>query len=246
MDLPNYMKDYIELSDAFRKSQGSHESVGKLYDFLQELKEKNNRTKQEDLILSNIYSLLGFHKSAYDLFETIADKNNRKDSSKLFVMKEKAESHQDNFIIKDIRKFRQKYEQIKLEIDDFKASEGKSNTFTIQEKKIILFNKFVKDNDVTIILPDNQIGKYGHEITVHLNWLADCEHELTAFYNNTDFEDRADKDWYDTLEIYRVNITIDQSGNIYSYIVCGDDFWPDHILDIEINNRTIESMTYDG
>ena len=241
----NYMKEYIEFSNAFRKSHGSHKSVVKLYDLLYELKEKEDQTKDENLILSNIYSLLGFHKSAYDLFEAIADKNNRKDSSKIFVMKEKAKSHQDNFIIKDIRKFRQKYEQVKLEIADFKASEGKSNTFTIQ-KKIILFNKFVKDNDVTIILPDNQIEKYGYEITVHLNWLADCEHELTAFYNNTDFEDRADKGWYDTLEIYQANIMIDQSGNIYSYIVCGDDFWPDHILDIEINNRTIESMTYDG
>jgi hypothetical protein len=240
------MKDYIEFSDAFRKSKGSHESVGRLYDLLHELKEKNDRTKQEDLILSNVYSLLGFHKSAYDLFETIADKNNRKDSSKLFVMKEKAESHHDNFIIKDIRKSRQRNEQAKLEMADFKVSENTNNTFTIKKKKIVIFNKFVKNNDVKICLPDNQIGKYGYEITAHLNWLAGCEHELTAFYNNTDFEDKADKNWYDTLEVYRINITIDPFGNIYSYIVCGDDFWSDHILDVEINNREIESMTYDG
>jgi len=242
----NYMKEYIEFSNAFRKSQGSHESVGKLYDLLNELKEKEDRSKEENLILSNIYSLLGFHKSAYDLFEAIADRNNRKDSSKLFVMKEKAESHNDNFIIKDIRKLRQKNKQAELNVSDFKATENKSNAFTIKEKKITIFNKYVKDNQIKIDLPDSRIEKHLPGITTYLNWLGDCKNELIDFYNNDDFEDHADQNWYDTLEVYRAIITLDKSGNIYAYIACGDDFWQDHLLDIEINNHQIESMTYDG
>lgn len=68
----NFTKDYIEISNEFRTSKASKESVGKLYDLLYDL-ENSNRTKNDDLTLSNVYSLLGFHLSAYEVFKSVAD-----------------------------------------------------------------------------------------------------------------------------------------------------------------------------
>ena len=98
----NFTKNYIEISNEFRKSNASKESVEKLYDLLYDL-ENSTRSKNDDLTLSNVYSLLGFHLSAYEVFKSIADLNDKKSTSKLYVMEEKAKSHKNNFVIKDIR-----------------------------------------------------------------------------------------------------------------------------------------------
>ena len=98
----NFTKDYIEISNEFRKSKASKESVGRLYDFLDELKSAE-RTKNDDFILSNVYSLLGFHQSAYETFKSVADLTDRKSASKLYVLEDKAKSHKNDFNIKNIR-----------------------------------------------------------------------------------------------------------------------------------------------
>lgn len=66
------MKEYIEYSNEFRKSNGSKESVEKMYDLLYEL-ESIEKNKQESLVLSNVYILLGFHRSAFEIFKEAAD-----------------------------------------------------------------------------------------------------------------------------------------------------------------------------
>ncbi|MFW2581589.1 hypothetical protein [Aliarcobacter butzleri] len=56
-----YSKEYINSSTEFKNSNGSKESIEKLYDLLYKL-EKIDRTKNEDLLLSNVYTLLGFYE----------------------------------------------------------------------------------------------------------------------------------------------------------------------------------------
>lgn len=241
----DYTKDYIELSNEFRKSNASKESVEKLYDLLYEL-EKTNRTKQDDLVLSNIYSLLGFHESANEVFKTVADLSNRKDVSKIYVLEQKAKSHKDNFIIKDIRKYREKREQPKLELSDFIASKNHKNQFKIVNKEIIIFNKIIKEDTISIELPSEHIENYSGKILNYINWLNDCKTELIDFYNKEYNEDKANEDWYDTLVIYSTRIIIEESGFIFCSISGGDDFYQDHLLDIEITNDVITSMDYNG
>jgi hypothetical protein len=241
----DYTKDYIELSKEFRKSNASTKSVEKLYDLLYKL-ENTNRTKEEDLILSNIYSLLGFHKSAYEVFKTIADLTNRKEATKMYVMEEKSKSHKDNFIIKDIRKYREKKEQPKLEISDFVASKNHKNQFKIDNKEIIIFNKTIKEDTISIQLPNEHIENYSDKIINYMNWLSDCKTDLIDFYNREYKEDIANKDWYDTLVIYNTRIIIEDSGVVFCSISGGDDFYQDHLLDIEITNDVITSMNYNG
>jgi hypothetical protein len=238
-------KDYIELSKEFRKSNASIQSVEKLYDLLYKL-ENTKRTKEEDLILSNIYSLLGFHKSAYEVFKNVADLTNRKEATKMYVMEEKAKSHKDNFIIKDIRKYREKKEQPKLEISDFVASKNYKNQFKILNKEIIIFNKTIKEGTISIELPNEHIENYSDKIINYMNWLSECKTDLIDFYNKEYDEDTANKDWYDTLVIYSTRIVIEESEAIFCSISGGDDFYQDHLLDIEITNDVITLMNYNG
>ena len=245
----NFTKDYIEFSNEFRKSNASKESVDKLYDLLYDL-ENSKRTANDNLILSNVYSLLGFHLSAYEVFKSVPDLIDKKTTSKLYLMEEKAKSHKNNFAIKDIRKFRQKNEQTKLSITDFVKSERGDNTFTIIEKEVVVFNKIVENKKIQIsIYGNHKIEDYANKIIDYIFLLGDCKIELIEFYNNElseVTEETANNNWYDTLEILSVNIGVAVNGNLFAEISAGDDFAPDHILDIEMDEQKVTEMNYDG
>lgn len=244
-----FTKDYIEISNEFRKSNASKESVRKLYDLLNDL-ENSTRTKNDDLTLSNVYSLLGFHLLAYEVFKSVADLTDKKTTSKLYVMEQKAKSHKNNFVIKDVRKFRQKNEQTKLSKTDFLKSETEDNTFTIIKNDVTIFNKIVKNEKIEIsVYGNHKIENYIDKIIDYIFWLGDCKKELIKFYNKElaeETDEKADTDWYNTLEIYSLNIGVAVDGKLFAEISVGDDFVSDHILDIEIEEQKITDMNYDG
>lgn len=244
----SFNKRYIETSNEFRKSNGSKESVIKLYDFLYQLTE-TDRTKNDELILANVFSLLEFHQSAYETFKAVADLTNRKNTTKLYALEQKAKSHGNNFKIKDIRAYQKKNKQPKLFLTDFFASERDDCKFGIPSKQVVIFNKIIDGEKIEIHLPDTSIKTYINDITHYISWLNNCKDELIQFYNswNKDYiEEKADSDWYDTLEIYSVRISVGNNGGIYAEISGGDEYNQDHILDIETGNKTIVSMNYDG
>lgn len=245
--IKNYMKEYIEFSNEFRKSNGSKESVEKMYDFLYEL-ESIEKSKQENLVLSNVYILLGFHRSAFETFKEVADLKNTKDVSKLYVLEQKAKSHENNFIIKDLRKLRGKKEKVKLLLSDFSQSKKDEKKFKIKNKNIVVFNKILEKGKFSIYLPNNNIEEYFDKIVEQINWLANCKNALVDFYNKEQYDSqiRADLDWYDTLELYRVLIIINDEGNIFTSVTAGDDFYRDHLLEIELSNNQITAMYYNG
>jgi hypothetical protein len=242
----NYMKEYIDFSNEFRKSNGSKESVEKMYDLLYEL-ESIEKNKQESLVLSNVYILLGFHRSAFETFKEAADSKNTKDTSKLYVLEQKAKSHENNFIIKDLRKLRGKKEKVQLVLSDFSQSKKDEKKFKIKNKNIVVFNKVLEKGKFSIYLPNNHIEAYFDKIVEHINWLSNCKNELIDFYNKEQYDSqiRADLDWYDTLELYRVLIIINDDGTFTS-VTAGDDFYRDHLLDIELSGNKITSMNYSG
>ena len=55
-------------------------------------------------------------------------------------------------------------------------------------------------------------------------------------------EEQANDDWYDTLDVYSIQFTINNSSDIETLISAGDTFSQDHILDIELINRKIISI----
>ena len=212
--------------------------------------ESADRTKSEDLILSNVYSLLGFHQSAYEIFKSVADLTDRKNASKLYVLEDKAKSHKNDFIIKDIRKLRSEIKRAKLLPTDFVKSESSEHKFKVIDKDIVIFKKVIKNDNFEIYVSgDHKFEDFTDKIIDYIYWLGNCKKELVTFYNTelSEYTDEvADDDWFDTLELYGVRIIIGQNGNLYSEISGGDDFWQDHILDIETSGKTISSMSYDG
>ncbi|WP_109833102.1 hypothetical protein [Reichenbachiella versicolor] len=243
----DYHKDYNEFSNEFRRSDASRDSVEKLYDLLYELQEID-KTQSESLILSNIYSLLGFHQSAYDVFAATADLSIRKNKAKFQVMKDKASSHKDTFVIKDIRKLKEKLIPIEVSIEDFILSSQSSNSFKLIEKEVIIFNKKLGHQRLEIQTPNDKLEKHFDAVLTQLRWLADCKEDLIRYYNShlsEQVQGKADEDWYYTLEVYRVKITVGDGGNVYSDITCAD-INEDHILDIETDGETIYSMSFDG
>jgi hypothetical protein len=133
-----YLNKYIELSKEFKSSNKSPQSIEKLYEFSNTL--KTAKEEQASLVLSYVFSLLGYHKSAYDIFLTVADSNNRKDQSKLFEMKKLASSHGDHFVVKRVEN-KTVQEMEKLTIADFKRKDKQDSDWHNYEidKSIMIF-----------------------------------------------------------------------------------------------------------
>ncbi|ULT23785.1 hypothetical protein KUH03_32315 [Sphingobacterium sp. E70] len=133
----DYQSSYIECADECRKTGNSKEGVAKMYDLLYRL-EQADRTKDQDLILVNVYTFLGYHQSAYDLAKLCMELADRKNIAKLYTLESKAKSHQNNFIIKDLRKLKHRNTPIALQPEDFVVSAIDENLICI--KKILLYS----------------------------------------------------------------------------------------------------------
>jgi uncharacterized protein Veg len=243
----NYMKQYIELSNGFRKNNKSQEIIGKLYDFINVLEKDTD--KENKMVLTYVYTLLGYYKKSYDLYKTIYDENNRKQKEKLFDMEQMSKSHGDNFIIK-LKKKHETNEAVNFTVNDFtqKEIDGEWEKY-ILNKTCIIFNQTFDHESLKISIHNkNELSGHISQINLYLKWLGgDCEKELIEYYNkNMDTEEKATQEWYEELEIYSVLITINKDGKIFSDISCGDIYWADHIFDIETDEYKIFSMNHDG
>ncbi|MDR2861563.1 MAG: hypothetical protein LBV07_03320 [Syntrophobacterales bacterium] len=143
-----------------------------------------------------------------------------------------------------------KNKQTKLTPTDFVISESGENEFSIVGSNVVIFNKAVENDKIGIcIYGPHKFEDYASKIIGYIYWLSGCKSELKNFYNaemSEYTEEKANDDWYDTLEIFSVKIIVGMNGSLYSEISCGDNISQYHILDIETENETITSMNYDG
>jgi hypothetical protein len=246
----NYMKQYIELSKQFRENNKSQEIIGKLYEFMDVL--EKDGSKENKMVLTYVYTLMGFHKKAYDLYVNIYNENDRKQKSKLFEMEQMAKSHRDTFIVK-LKKKQIPNEKIEFTANDFSKKEQNGEwVYYILNKNCIIFGQTFDNEPLEIHIHKNmELSQYISKINEYLQWLGwNCKNALLKYYNGNIAEwteGTANNDWYEEMEIYSVSIIIDKdNGNIFSEISCGDNISEDHILDIEFENEKINSMNYDG
>lgn len=104
----------------------------------------------------------------------------------------------------------------------------------------------MNDNNITICFPDEQLEKYIPAVNEYLYWLSDCQKDLINYYNTQNPIQEANPDWFHTLEVFRVEVNLDNTSNLFATVVAGDSYLRDHLLDIELENREIISMNYDG
>lgn len=244
------LKRYIDASNAFRKAKEPHQGAIALYDLLYDLQAKPERTKEEERILTDIYSLLEYHLSAYETFLRIADPTNYKEKSKLVVLADKAQTHKDTFCIKDIRKLRAKQKQQPFQISDFKKVEDfKSECeYILSKKKVVIFNKEVEGEYFSFFVnKDIPLESCLHSINKYLEWLSDAKAALINYYNEhcTEYTPQADDNWYDTLEVYSGHLDVGSIG-ISAHISAGDIFAPDHSLEIDFEGKEITHIGWDG
>jgi uncharacterized protein CbrC (UPF0167 family) len=96
----NYEEVYLKLAKDFLKEKATTEEIDKLYELMQELESKQNKSSEIEKVLVNVYSLLQYHEKAYKCYVKVAEKNNKKDRKKLFELKQKSERYEDRLAIK--------------------------------------------------------------------------------------------------------------------------------------------------
>ena len=245
------LKRYIDASNAFRKATDYHEGAIALYDLLYDLQAKEERTKEEERILTDTYTLLEYHLSAYETFLRIADPTNYKEKSKLVVLEDKAKTHKNTFCIKDIRKLRGKRAQKSFEKEDFSLKKATKfgHQYKIQRDKILVFNKKLKGSRFELFI-NTQITfeECFLKIKEYLEWFATAKEVIINSFNN-EFEGdevfpKADDNWYDTLEVYRMRVEVGEKG-IFTNVEAAD-IYTDHLLIIEFEEKEITHMWLDG
>jgi hypothetical protein len=244
----NYMKQYIELSNEFRKDNKSQEIIKKLYDFIDLLQKDEN--KDNEMVLVYVYTLLAYHQKAYDLYLKIYKKNDRKQKAKLFDMEQMSKSHGDNFAIK-LRKKSETDEKVNYCVNDFVEDDiiGEYKKYLLN-KPCIVFNQVFENEPLEVELyKDFSLSEYISLINNYIRWIGgECKKKLIDYFNKnmTFAEEKADDEWYETLEIYSVLIILTKNKELCATITCGDNIFEDHILDIETEEDKICTMNIDG
>ena len=244
------LKRYIDASNAFRKAADYHEGAIALYDLLYDLQAKEERTLEEERILTDTYSLLGYHLSAYETFLRIADPTNYKEKSKLLVLEDKAKTHKNTFCIKDIRKLKAKKKQKTLKVADFEKVEDFESEceYVLSTKKVVILGKEIEGEDFSFFInKETPLESCLHSINKYLEWLSDAKMTLINYYNEhcREYTPQADDNWYNTLEVYSGHMYIGSTG-VAAHISAGDIFTPDHLLDIDFEGKEITHIGWDG
>jgi hypothetical protein len=139
---------------------------------------------------------------------------------------------------------------VNFSVKDFSKENSGDNwiKYTLKEKCIIFGKSFEKEPLEISVHEKQSFENLILKINEYLNWLGgECQDELIKYYNeNMDTEEEANDEWYNKLEIYRILLTITETGKLFAEISCGDNYWEDHILDIEMEYKKVTSMNYDG
>lgn len=120
-----------------------------------------------------------------------------------------------------------------------------TKVFALPGKKLI-FGTVFDNNPLYIQLEGNvTLENVFPQLSDYIKWLGNCKIELIEFYNEN-FDDKADDDWYNSLEVFSAKITFTEEQKLFADITCGDQIAQDHLLDVECEGKSIYSMQYDG
>lgn len=233
----------------FKKSDASDESVEAIFDFIYLLEEKK-RDHHETILLVEVYSLLGLHQKAYDLFlqlktHSFSSKETKKHQKKLqeLVKNTKLDTR---FYYRDLRQARIPKEATILTKNDFSVTlEEESHLVKIHEtiNSIVVLNKYVPNADIFISADELNFNL----IQSYIVWLGNCKQELIDFYNQHTFDhkiERVDEKWFHGLDVWDVEIEI-KEGSIYGNITITDYFNGNLGFHLETKDYSIYAIEYD-
>jgi hypothetical protein len=244
----NYMKQYIGLLKEYKKNNKSQEIIEKIHDLINILEKDGN--KDNKTVLVCVYKLLAYHKKAYDLYSKIYNENDRKQKAKLFVMEQMSKSHGDNFAVK-LKKRPEINKTVNYGVNDFIEEDiiGEYKYYMLNQTCIIFGQMFDSEPLRIELYKKFLLSDYIIQINGYIHWLGEgCKRKLIDCFNRnmTFVEEKADDEWYETLEIYGVSITIPKTEKLCAIVTCGDNIVRDHILDIGTEDDKICTMNIDG
>ncbi len=95
----------------------------------------------------------------------------------------------------------------------------------------------VKECEINIAR-DCNISEMLPLINEYLNWLKECDKELTSYFGNKLTTIIPEK-WFESIEVYRFSITFNSADDYGATISCGESLFNDHIIDFEFEEFQI-------
>lgn len=248
----------------FIKSNASEKSIENLYDIIYSLKEITEKKFEENYILACAYELIGKNINALKIIDNVLHCNtNEFEIRKLSLLKEhiKSKDRWNNKIYRDLRDARIIKLPTIIHLNNFVVSKDR-NEYCIgiseEIKNIVLLNKNVKIDDLWLDDEKRNIAFSQNEPTKplliklinYIEWLGQVKDELLNFYNSSiSFEGKiydVGQEWYDGLRIFDFHIAIDKNENFEAFFIIYDYLQNNYGFHLEIKNRNINSIEYDG
>jgi hypothetical protein len=119
----------------------------------------------------------------------------------------------------------------------------------ILQNAVQIFKHSIQDdelNDVRIyVCTDIQLDSIASEIKSYVTWFSTCETVFREYYEN-ELHEKVDKDWFNEIEVYRVDITFNSIADYGATIACGDKILHDHIMIVDFDREQIQAIHLNG
>lgn len=248
-------RDFNVLAQEFKKSNASKESINKLYDLVFELNDKD-RNIEENYILASTHWLLGNRYEAQEILEKVLEScEGRQKERPLKLLQEIVRENKNlprkDRIYRDLRDAEKIKTAPALSFDDFTTRQDHEEFITSLSgnvKNIVIFNKYVETKSIDIFSKKKPDELSILKLIYYFEWLAGVKSDLMAFYekNESDFKIEHDSTtWFDGLDIWDVNIIINDQGNIETDLFIQDYYNHNSGFCLSLKDDIITDLKYD-
>lgn len=119
----------------------------------------------------------------------------------------------------------------------------------ILSNTVQIFKHCIQDedlNDVRIYVSTNtSLNSIVIKIEDYIKWFSTCETVFREYYEN-ELHEKVHKNWFNEIEVYRVDITFNSIADYGATISCGDNILHDHIIMIDFDQEHIQAIKLNG
>ncbi|MCP1183766.1 hypothetical protein [Paenibacillus sp. 1781tsa1] len=112
-----------------------------------------------------------------------------------------------------------------------------------------IFKHCIQDedlNDVRIYVSTNtSLNSIVIKIEDYIKWFSTCETVFREYYEN-ELHEKVHQNWFNEIEVYRVDITFNSIADYGATISCGDNILHDHIMMIDFDREHIQAIKLNG
>lgn len=269
--MSNHRRRFNDIKALFNQNPtASHyQAIRQFYELkneLEQLASTGQATFESDMVLFSVYQVLGFHGLACAIYLKHHDVNDKAHLSKIYKLTQKAKSHGNHFILKDVQSCQNQLiapQSICLTLDDFvpmcddDCQTNHEETFFINQD-IAIFGRYFASNDqkIEVILPKNSLQIHLPKLQSLINYFVLMDKKtLIDYYNHPPnhhcftvqaTHQRATDDWFYTLELYSFQVSVYGGDNpsFYVNISVGDDYDVNHILQMAFDGTKLYRISY--